>query len=192
MVKPCLDEWDGGVHMLRVSARDLMPSWKVRRLTPGERALSREMFGDRLRLDPVRIWSCPPLAWTTRRPFCAGGLLWPGRGLILYPPREARADFAHAPLGEQGVFIHEMTHVWQSQQGVNLLLAKLRAGDRPASYAYDLTPDCAWEGFNIEQQAMLVQHAFLASRGRPARHPQGAYFAVLPFASGASRAAEHA
>jgi hypothetical protein len=121
------------------------------------------------------------LAWTTRRPFCAGGLLWPGRSLVLYPPDEARADFVEASLSEQGIFIHEMTHVWQSQQGVNLLLAKLRAGDTAASYAYDLTPECAWDGFNIEQQAMIVQHAFLLRRGRLARHPETAYLAVLPF-----------
>lgn len=157
------------------------PLGDARRLTPGERALCREVFGDGLDLDRVRLWSCPALAWTTRRPFCAGGLLWPGRSLILYPPAQARADFADAPLSEQGIFIHEMTHVWQSQRGVNLLLAKLRAGDTPASYAYDLTTDCAWDGFNIEQQAMLVQHAFLARRGGRAPHREAAYLAVLPF-----------
>ena len=159
----------------------LMPPWALRALTPGERDLSTEVFGPTLDLDRVRVWSCPPLSWTTRRPFCAGGLIWPGRSLILYPPSGAHADFALAPLWEQSVFIHEMTHVWQSRQGVNLLLAKLRAGDGPAAYAYDLTPDCRWDGFNIEQQAMLVQHAFLDRRGRPAPHPPEAYLAVLPF-----------
>ena len=163
-----------------------MKPWTARPLTPGERDLSREMFGDALQLHAVRVLSCPLLARTTRRPFCAGGLLWPGRSLILYPPAEARADFADAPRGEQGVFIHEMTHVWQSQRGVNLLLAKLRAGDAPASYAYDLTPGCAWDGFNIEQQAMLVQHAFLLRRGRPSRHPESTYLAVLPFTPSSS------
>jgi hypothetical protein len=75
-----------------------------------------------------------------------------------------------------------MVHVWQSQRGVNLLLAKLRAGDSDASYAYDLTPDCRWDGFNIEQQAMMVQHDFLRRRGRTAPYPDSAYLAVLPFA----------
>jgi hypothetical protein len=162
-----------------------MTRWRARRLTDGERRLSAEVFGRTLDLDRVRIWCCPPLGWTTRRPFVAGGLLWPGRSLILYPPAEARADFAadDVPLFDQSVFIHEMTHVWQSQQGTNLLFGKLRAGDKPSSYAYDLTPDCVWDRFNIEQQAMIVQHHFLCRRGRTLSHPESAYAAVLPFGS---------
>lgn len=163
----------------------LMRPWAARALTPGERAICLEVFGPTLRLDRVRVWSCPPLS-LTRRPFVGGGWLWPGRSLIVYPPDQARADFAapEVSLWDQGVFIHEMTHVWQSQNGVNLPLAKLRAGDGPAAYAYELTPECVWEGFNIEQQAMLVQHDFLRRRGRPAPHAGELYLAVLPFAKG--------
>lgn len=164
-----------------MSHDSLMRLWSVRRLTPGERSLSGEVFGRDLDLDRVRLWSCPPIGWTTRRPFCAGGLLRPGWSLLVYPPDQARADFAASPLWDQSVFIHEMTHVWQSQHGVNLLLAKLRAGDTPASYAYDLTPDCRWSGFNIEQQAMIVQHDFLRRRGRAVPGPERLYPAVLPF-----------
>jgi hypothetical protein len=149
------------------------------------------VFGSSLDLDRVRVWSCPPVAWTTRRPFVAGGLLWPGRSLILYPPDQACADFSEARHWEQSVFIHEMTHVWQSQNGVNLLFAKLRAGDTPASYAYDLTPDCVWDGFNIEQQAMIVQHDFLRRRGRRAPFAETAYLAVLPFERRASEGEQH-
>lgn len=152
------------------------------------------MFGPTLDLDRVRLWSCPPVGWTRRRPFVAGGLLWPGRSLILYPPGLARADFASpdVSLWDQSVFVHEMVHVWQSQNGVNLLFAKLRAGDSEASYAYDLTPGCTWDGFNIEQQAMVVQHDFLRRRGRPAPHPEHAYLAVLPFKPGAGEAPRQA
>lgn len=158
-----------------------MPRWSARPLSVGERALCGEVFGRDLDLDRIRIWSCPPLGWTLRRPFCAGGLLWPGRSLIVYPPAQARSDFSDAPLGAQGVFIHEVTHVWQSQQGVNLLWAKLRAGDSAVSYAYELTPGCAWSGFNIEQQAMLVQHAFMGRRGGACPYAPEDYRAVLPF-----------
>lgn len=118
-----------------------MRPWRTRPLTPGERALCLETFGAQLDLDRVRLWSCPPLAWTTGRPFCAGGWLWPGRRLLVYPPGQAHADFGEATLWDQSVFLHEMTHVWQSQEGVNLLWAKLRAGDGATAYAYELTPD---------------------------------------------------
>lgn len=163
------------------SAASLTQPWRLRRLTPGERALCDDVFGADLDLERVRIWSCPLLAWTTRRAFCAGGWLLPGRTLLVYPPAQAHADFSQAPLWEQSVFVHEMVHVWQSQQGINLLWAKLRAGDSAASYAYELTPDRPWDGFNIEQQAMVVQHDFLRRRGRAAPHPEQAYLAVLPF-----------
>ena len=160
---------------------ELTPPWRLRRLTAGERALAAEVFGPGLRTQRVRVWSCPPLGWTTRRPFCAGGWLLPGFTLVVYPPAQAAADFSAATLWDQSVFVHELTHAWQSQQGVNLLWAKLRAGDSAASYAYRLTPGCRWEGFNIEQQAMMVQHDFLRRRGRAAPHPEEAYLAVLPF-----------
>ena len=159
----------------------LMRPWSARSLTAGEAALCKEALGGQLRLDRVRLWSCPPLAWSTGRPFCAGGWLWPGRTLIVYPPAQAHEDFALAPMWDQSVFVHEATHAWQSQQGVNLLWAKLRAGDGEAAYAYDLGPDRTWDGFNIEQQAMLVQHAFLRRRGRGAPYEEAAYLAVLPF-----------
>ena len=168
--------------MVAMTAPGLMRPWAARRLTAGEGALCVEAFGGELRLDKVRLWSCPALAWSTGRPFCAGGWLWPGRTLIVYPPAQAHRDFALAPIWDQGVFLHEATHAWQSQRGVNLLLAKLRAGDGEAAYAYDLGPDRSWDGFNIEQQAMLVQHAFLRRRGRAAPHDEAAYLAVLPFA----------
>ena len=171
--------------MTVVSAADLMKPWSRRRLTTGERSIARECFGGALDLDRVRLWSCPPLAWTTRRPFCAGGWLSPGLSLVVYPPEQAWADFSLAPLWHQSVLVHELTHAWQSQQGVSLPLAKLRAGDSAASYAYELTPDCDWDGFNIEQQAMLVQHAYLQRRGGAAPYPERQYLSVLPFDGGA-------
>ena len=162
-----------------------MKPGRARPLTDGERALVHENFGPAVALDRVRLWSCPALA-LTGRPFVAGGLLWPGRSLILYPPAQAREDFAApgTPVAVQGVFLHEMTHVWQSQRGVNLLFAKLRAGDSAASYAYALDPPCAWAGFNIEQQAMIVQHDYLRRCGGECPYPEEAYLAVLPFRGG--------
>jgi len=62
-------------------------------------------------------------------------------------------------------FVHEMVHVWQAQQGVNLLFAKIRAGDSTASYTYPVSDMCHWDGLNIEQQAMVVEHRFRLSRG---------------------------
>lgn len=137
----------------------------LRRLTVAERRLAGEMFGRALRAEMVRILALP--LW--RRAFVAGP------SLIVWPAAAAPRDFGDEPVELQAVLVHELTHVWQAQRGVSLLLAKLRAGDSAATYAYDLALGDSFERLNIEQQAMVVQHAFLSARGRSAPHPPEVY-----------------
>ncbi|MFN3521434.1 MAG: hypothetical protein ACK4YQ_04245 [Phenylobacterium sp.] len=150
----------------------LTPRGRRRPLTAGEAALCAEVFGEGLDPVRVRLWA-QPLNWPTRA-FVAGPRL------VVWPWRAALADFT-APgvrLGAQAMFVHEMTHVWQAQNGVNLLLAKLRAGDGPRAYAYDLGSGREFADLNIEQQAMVVEHAFVASRGGTTPHDAAAYAAL--------------
>jgi hypothetical protein len=144
-----------------------MKPLSLRRLSAGEQALAREWFGSGLDPGRVRILAIP--VWS--RAFVAGPRL------IVWPAVSARFDFAAAetPLRTQAVFVHELTHVWQAQNGVSLLLAKIKAGDSDASYAYDLSVSPEFAAMNIEQQAMVVEHAFLASRGGSTPHPAETY-----------------
>jgi hypothetical protein len=151
------------MRLLWMAAR--MKPLTLRRLTLGERTLAREMFGEGLSPETVRLLALP--AW--RRAFVAGPRL------MVWPAREAPRDFSLEPLGAQAVFVHELTHVWQAQNGVGLLRAKLKAGDSRASYAYELAGAADFAALNIEQQAMVVQHAFLAARGAAAPHPAELY-----------------
>lgn len=139
----------------------------LRRLTEGERIMTAEVFGAGLDAARVRILALP--AWS--RAFVAGP------GLIVWPARSAPTDFCapDVPLLVQAVFVHELAHVWQAQKGVGLLMAKLRAGDSDATYAYDLDAGPGFEAMNIEQQAMVVEHAFLAARGGRTPHPAERY-----------------
>lgn len=139
----------------------------LRRLTQGERAMGAEMFGAGLDTHRIRILAVP--VWT--RAFVAGP------GLIAWPAATLPADFAApaVPLTRQAVFVHELTHVWQAQNGVRLLLAKIKAGDQLESYAYDLDRGPGFLDMNIEQQAMVVEHAFLAARGVRTPHPAALY-----------------
>lgn len=147
----------------------------IRGLTEGERALAIETFGEALRLDTIRILPTPfPRAFVPGR--------WFGFDWILWPARDLPTDFAEAALRLQGVLIHELVHVWQAQKGIGLLLGKIRAGDGPAAYAYPLAPDCDWERLNIEQQAMVVEHRFLLSRGARVPADQAFYDRVCPLA----------
>lgn len=149
----------------------------IRALTAAEQALATAVFGEALDPRPVRLLAAP---WPFRRAFVAGR--WFGRDWIVWPRVGLPDEFTAGPLGLQAVLVHELVHVWQAQQGVNLLLAKLRAGDRRESYVYPVDDRCDWPTLNIEQQAMAVEHAFRLAGGEPAPASAAFYRSVLPFA----------
>lgn len=163
-------------HIARV-ADPLMRPGSLRRLTAGERALAAEVFGAALDPGAIRVFAWPA-PWPVRA-FVPGRAL--GRGLVVYPRRSARLDFSAARPAVQAVFVHELVHCWQAQAGVLLPWAKLKAGDGPEAYAYDLT-STPFDRLNIEQQAQAVEDAFRLSRGLPAPYPPALYSTALPFA----------
>ena len=87
------------------------------------------------------------------------------RGHIhFHPAGEAYCDdFARADINAQGLFIHEMTHVWQSQQRGWWYLPLFRPFSR--RYDYSLKPGWPLTRYGIEQQAEIVRHAFLLRQG---------------------------
>lgn len=88
-------------------------------------------------------------------------------------------DFCQAHVDEQGLFVHEMTHIWQRQQGVYLPLRR-----HPfCRYTYTLKPGWPLTRYGIEQQAEIVRHAFLLREGRTIRGAPGLeqYRTILPF-----------
>ncbi len=141
----------------------------IRTLTLGERALAAEVFAGAIAVERLRLFAIP--VW--RRAFVPDGA-W-----IIWPSHTASQDFSAEPLAQQAVFVHELTHVWQAQSGVNLILSKVRAGDDAQAYAYDLSRIGDFRSLNIEQQAMVVQDAFLAARGVRMGYESAAYSTIL-------------
>ena len=156
----------------------------TRPLTEAEIALARRVFGAAIDYDRVRI--------------AQGGL---GRfavttgSRINVPAALGSDDFARARPLTQAFFIHEMTHVWQFQTrplwtlsswaGV-ALTGGYGAGLKGYRYALPIAP---WPTLNLEQQASVVEHAFLLQAGhRSPATPPGArldhYSAATPFALG--------
>ncbi|MBD3730113.1 MAG: vgr related protein [Sphingomonadales bacterium] len=135
------------------------PAGGERALSPGEVALARSVFGDAI--DYARV--------TIRRrkwfPFQPRGVTMAPRGHLHFHPLSDNYcdDFAAASLTLQGHFIHEMTHVWQTQTRGAWYLPL----HRPFSsrYDYSLKPGWKLERYGIEQQAEIVRHAFLLRNG---------------------------
>ena len=146
-----------------------------RPLTPGETDLARSVFGDAI--DYARV----ALAHTKWAFFQPRRVVMAPLGCIHFHPKGGlwRDDFATAELGDQGLFIHEMTHVWQHQTGVCLPLAR-----HPfCRYGYSLKPGQAFTRYGLEQQAEIARHAFLLRSGRvvPAAPDLRQYETLLPF-----------
>ncbi|MBX3595642.1 vgr related protein [Sphingomonas sp.] len=146
-----------------------------RPLTPGEIALARSVFGDAIDYAAARIAHRKWAFFQPRRVTMAP------MGCIHFHPRgdAYRDDFATAPVALQAHLIHELTHVWQHQQGVFLPLRR-----HPFSrYGYALKPGWTLTRYGIEQQAEIVRHVFLLTRGVmvPGAPPLAQYRGILPF-----------
>ena len=131
----------------------------ARPLTPGEIALARSMFGDAIDYGHVRLVK---RKWW---PFQPKGIVMAPTGNIHFHPHSDKwsEDFSREPLFAQGLFIHEMTHVWQAQTRGRFYLPLMR---HPfCRYAYELVPNKSFGRYGLEQQAEIVRHVFLAARG---------------------------
>ena len=90
-------------------------------------------------------------------------------------------DFSTVAPERAGLFVHEMTHVWQTQTfGEWYLLLNRHPFCR---YGYSLKPGWPLERYGIEQQAEIVRHAFLLRCGvkLPGVGDPGAYDALVNF-----------
>ena len=137
----------------------------------------RSIFGDAIDPDPVTI--------RRRRwfPFQPANTAMAPMGHVHFPPGHHAYcdDFSAAPLERQGLFVHEMTHVWQSQERGRFWLVLMR---HPfCRYDYSVRPGQPLRRYGIEQQAEIVRHAFLlrsgyALKGAPSREQLES---ILPF-----------
>ena len=140
-----------------------MAAKRSRPLTAGEIKIARSVFGDAIDYSKVRMvrrkW------WPFQPPSVA---MAPMGDIHFHPHSDLWSDdFAEEPLNRQGLFIHELTHVWQSQTRGRFYLPLMR---HPfCRYAYRLEDGRPFERYGLEQQAEIVRHRFLADRGRALR-----------------------
>lgn len=147
----------------------------ARALTPGEIAMARTIFGDAIDYAPVRIARTKWAFFQPRETVMAP------TGCIHFHPKGTRyrEDFASGDLDDQGLLIHELTHIWQTQRGLFLPLVR-----HPfCRYDYAIRAGLPLRGYGIEQQAEIVRHTFVLRHGGFVRGAAAlaTYEGILPF-----------
>ena len=130
-----------------------------RKLTAAEIALARSVFGDAIDYAPVEVRN---RKWAFFQP--KNVVMAPMGHIHFHPGGDIYCDdFCDTTLLRQGLFIHEMVHVWQAQTRGRWYLILMRwPTDR---YTYTFKPGKPFRDYGIEQQAEIVRHYFLLSHG---------------------------
>ena len=140
----------------------------ARRLTPGEIAMARLVFGDAIDYAKVSVYARAYLPFGLQPPRTA---MAPD-GNLYFPRGCFQDDFSACDITDRMWFIHEMTHVWQFQLGYPVRLrGAIRVG---LPYAYRLADGKRLSDYNMEAQGNLLADWF-----------------ALRFCDGQSRLHEH-
>ncbi|MBD3808185.1 MAG: type IV secretion protein Rhs [Epsilonproteobacteria bacterium] len=133
---------------------------RYRNLTIGEIDMLKALFSDSIDYGLVKIYRDKFLL------FQKTNVAISPNGNIYFDEKHHKDDFSLSSNSDKMWFIHEMTHVWQYQNGFKLIknALKLSLGGKykkNRAYCYDdkcvPEPFCA---FNFEQQATIVEHYF--------------------------------
>lgn len=130
-----------------------------RSLTPGEISLARSVFGDAIDYDRVQLIK---RRWWPLQP--RNTIMTPCGNLHFHPQGSAWSDdFSKQSIPLQGLFIHELTHAWQTQRKGRFYLVLMR---HPfCRYDYAIRAGWPLERYGLEQQAEIVSHAFMMRHG---------------------------
>lgn len=135
------------------------PVGDERHLTQGEVTLARTIFGDAIDYGAVKLKRRKWFPFQPKRITMA-----PSGHIHFHPSGTAYCDdFAKVSLQRQGLLMHELTHVWQTQTRGDWYLIFNR---HPfCRYQYALKPGQPFGAYGIEQQAEIVKHAFWLRHG---------------------------
>lgn len=135
-----------------------------RALTDGERNLAFTIFGTSLKYSDVKVYNRK--YW----PYHQEGAIMTPNGNMYAPETTEPETNTYFPDYSSGIlkvkvrawFIHEMTHVWQHENGMNLVFKGITAfiahlSNYDAAYPYELNnPSSDLATYGFEQQAAIV------------------------------------
>jgi len=128
-----------------------------RKLTDNEITLAKTVFGDSIDYQRVRFIHKP---YSLLRLFTDA--MAPDGHVHIYAPSAWADDYTKLSRRHVRGYMHEMTHVWQSQRGMNLTslgISSIASNlfNFSAVYNYVLQGDKPFEKYDFEQQAQIVQ-----------------------------------
>ncbi len=131
-----------------------------RALTSGEIKMARTIFQDTINYNEVRIFLHPYSISRLGAPATA-----PNGKIYIHNPILWAEDYSKAPLRLQKTYIHEMTHVWQHQQG-RQVVAETAALWLQSPFNYSSQYNYEFDGRNYlsyshEQQAKMAETFFV-------------------------------
>lgn len=117
---------------------------KSRSLTTGEIAIAKSVFGDDLDTSSVQIKT----AWWVLKNYAVSP-----NGNIYFHRDDWIEDFSNQSLSLRAWLVHELTHVWQVQQGMAVFYKALFN----RKYSYVLKAGKPFVSYGVEQQARMVE-----------------------------------
>ena len=121
---------------------------RSRKLNNNEIALARSVFGESIELDKIHLKT----AWWVLKNYAVSP-----NGNIYFNQANWIADFSKASISKQSWLIHELTHIWQLQNGLKVVRGALIN----RRYNYVLIAGKPFIKYGIEQQARMVEDYFV-------------------------------
>lgn len=119
-----------------------------RPLTVGERHIAWSVFGEHLALDDIRL----TVAWWVLKGYAVSP-----NGFIYFHKDDFCDDFSSKPLHIRAWLVHELTHIWQIQQGMAVFWRALFN----RTYRYQFKDGKSFWQYGIEQQAKMVEDFYI-------------------------------
>lgn len=139
-----------------------LDQFHCRHLTTGEIQLCQSVFADLIDYKQVKIMNHRFLPWQP------AGIIMAPCGAIHLHQQDYCTDFSTATLAYRAVFIHEMAHIYQYQQNINVLLkgailqiAYYLSFKYYNPYRYQLKAGQHFFNYNIEQQGDIAKDIYL-------------------------------
>lgn len=136
-------------------------NFEYRGLTEGEVNIAKKVFQDLINYNEVIIFNIPYLPWQPK------DILMAPNGRLFVSQEVFAEDYSQCSIAMQGVFIHELTHVFQYQKHMNVVVrgfvlqsAYYLSFKMYDPYKYKLIEGKQFEQYNIEQQGDIARDIF--------------------------------